>query len=66
MYKGCLVLVFAAIIFLAVIAMLIAFAACFFGILIAAGFINTIGLIFFIMILLGLTLAFIIKFSSKF
>ena len=66
MYKGCLVLVFAAIIFLAVIAMLIACAAWFFGILIAAGFINTIGWIFFIMILLGLTLAFIIKFSSKF
>ena len=66
MYKGCLVLIFAAIIFLAVIAMLIAFAAWFFGILIAAGVINTIGWIFFIMILLGLTLAFIIKFSSKF
>lgn len=47
MYKGCLVLIFAAIIFLTVIAMLIAFAAWFFGILIAAGFINTIGWIFF-------------------
>lgn len=66
MYKGCLVLVFAAIIFLAAIAMLIAFAAWFFGILIAAGFVNTIGWIFLIMLLLGMVIGFIIEISSKF